>query len=454
MKRKQISQGKIAVLHHLGAGNLGDESALASVIENVVRRWPDAQVTAFTMNPWDTSARYGVPALPIRTHTWAMGYETSADPARQSKPRGLKGWLATTRNPLVRIPRAFFREGAFFLRAYRTIRKFDLLAVSGGGQLTGRSGPWGFPFGIFIWMLMAKLAGVRRVILNVGVGPLNSRLVTFFSIGSLRLADYASFRDERSEGLARREGYRGNGRVVTDNAYLLDVSSLVKPVVPRAHRVVGISPMPYPWCDPQEIESGHQQIYDDFIGKLASFSVSLIKSGYRVELFGNDVGVDPRAIRDVHAVLRDRHQIELPGYRADNTVAELLTRTAALDYVVTCRFHGVVLAHILNKPVLALAHHPKVSTLMADLGLSQYCCDIATFDVDWLTDAFASMVYHTADIQQTMEANLALYREKLTAQYDEVFPPMRGKLRVLAAPPSSGEKAGPQAVSSNFSRGR
>jgi len=40
-----------------------------------------------------------------------------------------------------------------------------------------------------------------------------------------------------------------------------------------------------------------------------------------------------------------------------------------MDYVVTCRFHGVIFVHLLNKPILAVARHPKVAELMAGLEL-------------------------------------------------------------------------------------
>jgi len=40
-----------------------------------------------------------------------------------------------------------------------------------------------------------------------------------------------------------------------------------------------------------------------------------------------------------------------------------------MDYVVTYRFHGVIFAHLLNKPILAVARHPKAIELMAGLDL-------------------------------------------------------------------------------------
>src|SRR6202034_1929982 len=113
---------------------------------------------------------------------------------------------------------------------------------------------------------------------------------------------------------------------------------------------------------------------------------------------------------------------ELPPYQPDRDLAKLLARTAALDYVVTCRFHGVVLAHLLNKPMLGVAHHPKVSTAMADIGLADYCFDIATFETNQLSDAFASLVSHRDEIKRQMEVSLAAYRAQLTNQFDELFP--------------------------------
>jgi len=94
-----------------------------------------------------------------------------------------------------------------------------------------------------------------------------------------------------------------------------------------------------------------------------------------------------------------------------------------VDYIVTCRFHGVVFAHLLNKPVLALSHHPKVTTLMNDLGLSKYCMDIRTFDPALLADTFASLVADTEEVKCRMAASLAKYRSRLMSQFDELFAP-------------------------------
>jgi polysaccharide pyruvyl transferase WcaK-like protein len=102
-------------------------------------------------------------------------------------------------------------------------------------------------------------------------------------------------------------------------------------------------------------------------------------------------------------------------------VRDLLATMAGMDYVVTCRFHGVIFAHLLNKPVLAIAHHPKVAELMAGLELSSYCVDIQNFDENLLADRFASIVNNAEEIKSSMAARLTRNRQMLKSQFDELF---------------------------------
>jgi polysaccharide pyruvyl transferase WcaK-like protein len=103
------------------------------------------------------------------------------------------------------------------------------------------------------------------------------------------------------------------------------------------------------------------------------------------------------------------------------SVRDLIATMSRMDYVVTCRFHGVIFAHLLNKPVLAIAHHPKVTELMADLELSGYCVNIRDFDVNSLTDRFTSIVNNAEEIRSTMATKLTRNRRELRSQFDELF---------------------------------
>ena len=60
---------------------------------------------------------------------------------------------------------------------------------------------------------------------------------------------------------------------------------------------------------------------------------------------------------------------------------------------------------------------------MADLGLSEYCLDIDTFDPALLAATFTRMMTDKASIKVRMAEKAALYQSKLTRQFDQLFSP-------------------------------
>jgi len=270
---------------------------------------------------------------------------------------------------------------------------------------------------------MARAAGVKFLILNVGAGPLNHPLSKFFVLRALRLASYVSFRDQESRDLATDLGFNGKGYIFPDNVYSLDVASSNTGTKRRNRAIVGIAPMPFPFSDLLKYPSNAQEIQSQLVDKIAAFTSSLVAQAYSIKLFGSDTKADPPVIEDLRRTLLDRYNVSLPEYVPLASLDELLSRMANMDYVVTCRFHGVVFAHLLNKPVLAIAHHPKVIHLMNDLGLSKYCVDMRTFDPVRLMDRFTSLVEETESVKKALATNLSDYRMRLTTQWDALFPP-------------------------------
>src|SRR5437667_8038537 len=56
----------VGLLDHLGHGNLGDDATLEAVMQNIRRRSPDATLIGFSLNPYDTEQRHGIPSYAIR----------------------------------------------------------------------------------------------------------------------------------------------------------------------------------------------------------------------------------------------------------------------------------------------------------------------------------------------------------------------------------------------------
>jgi polysaccharide pyruvyl transferase WcaK-like protein len=423
-----LGQTRIGLLVHVGGGNLGDEATLATVVSNVKWRWPKAELVAFSMNPDDTEARHGITSHPLRRKGWSIGYkpaEAGATFTRNLKTL-VRGYAVIFYLlAMARLPGEAFRELCFLISSRRKMRSLDLLIVSGGGQLTGRDGPWGFPYTIFKWVLLARSVGVKCIFLNVGAGPLAHPLTRFFARQALIRADYVSFRDSKSQALVREIGFTGESRVFPDSVYGLEFAAPNRnPLDTASQPAVGFAPMPYPDQGGSPTE-GDRIRYNAFIGKLAGFASWLASQSYALMLFGTDIGVDPEAIKDLLEALQYQNLIVSERYGLNHpveSVHDLLATMSRMDYVVTCRFHGVVFAHLLNKPVLAIAHHPKVAELMSELDLSAYCIDIHDFNPDLLAERFALMVVRTEEIKTRMAEMLSKKRELLRSQFDELFP--------------------------------
>ena len=74
-----------------------------------------------------------------------------------------------------------------------------------------------------------------------------------------------------------------------------------------------------------------------------------------------------------------------------STAQQLLSQLAATDVVVATRFHNVLLALLLNKPVISISFHHKCASLMQEMGLSGYCHDINHLDGEKLIKNFVDL---------------------------------------------------------------
>lgn len=421
---------RVGLLNHIGGGNLGDEATFAAMIENIRARWPHAAICAFTMNPADTERRHSIPAHPLRLQTWSIrstaveskSLKSALRNALNGKTKPLSWLLRSTYAIVVRLPVTVIKELRLLTASRKVVGNLDLLVIAGGGQLTERDGTWAFPFTLFKWVLLARSCGLRCLFVNVGAGPLSRPLAKAFVRRALAAADNVSFRDSQSQALAHDIGFSGPSRVFPDGVYALALpGSLATPAIPRDRPLVGFAPVPFgdPRFHPAKKDAG---VYGQFLAKCRAIVTFLIQQGNCVRLFGTDVGVDGAVNADILSGLRNQGAIDSPECCEPETVAALLKTISEMDYVITCRFHGVVFAHLLNKPVLAIAHHPKVTDLMQALGLSSYCVNIGTFDAIDILHRFVLLVRNREAVKAAMAEKLTEYWMKSAAQFDDLFP--------------------------------
>ena len=146
---------KISIFGHFGSSNWGNESTLRAMLSHLRILFPDCELCCICTNPDVVAVRDGIEAVPIST--------------RVGRIRVGQGRIDQ------RMRVAFVGVGEElrqYVRAFRKLKRTDVLIIPGTGLLTdayGLSG-WG-PYNLFKWSLMAKLRGCRVLFVSVGAGP-------------------------------------------------------------------------------------------------------------------------------------------------------------------------------------------------------------------------------------------------------------------------------------------
>lgn len=427
---------------HVGNQNLGDEALIAAVIQNVRRRYPDAEVRGFTGRPHDTEQRHRIPAFPIRRPNGRPNAtarpEGTADtpagwrPALAGASAGLRALLkrvpllaalVRAARSVVQVARAIPWELMFLARSYRRLRDTDLLLVAGSGQLSDYwGGPWAYPFTLFKWSLLARASGAKVAFLSLGAGPLRTQLGKFFIKQTLRLAHYRSYRDDDSRQCIMRLGVPGEHPVVPDLVFSLHVDRPHRSAAPARRRVVGINPMPV--FDDAYWPEGDPPAYGHYVRTLASFADWLVERGYGVRFFATQLLVDHRVIDGVRGLMRLTSTAGGGGrIVADriHSVDELVSVIDGLDLVVATRYHGTLFSLIRHKPVLSIAYQRKSIELMAQMGLADYAIEIGRVTTEALRDRFLALEGHSAEFAEAVRQRLPAVRRALESQYDRMF---------------------------------
>ena len=379
---------RIGVLYPSGWGNLGDEAILQSTFAALRERWPDADLWAFTLHPARTAANHRVVADTLTGITRPMFLTPRVDePFVVRVARGVE--RRTRRVPLLgrlsavgaELTSAAVFETASLGRARKWIQRADLVLVAGGGQLDSAwGGTWGQPYALARWAWLAKQAKVPFAFLSVGFGKAGDSLSQRFMRYAIRHSAYCSVRDEGSLQLTATLGAQRHLNVVPDLAFALATKP---PLAARRPGLdIGVSPMvflkPGGWPDENAAE------YDRFVGLWASLIERRAAKGDRIHLFVSDPG-DMDAVRDVQKRLSAKLRAACLIAEAE-TADALLEFYRGLDVVVSSRLHGVLLAIVAGRPVLALAHERKVRAVMSDAGVSSFCAELSTSTME-ITDA-------------------------------------------------------------------
>jgi polysaccharide pyruvyl transferase WcaK-like protein len=412
---RESTRVRIAVFGHFGGSNLGNDSTLKAILYHLHRMAPDAELSCICTGPETVTEAYGIRAVPCRSAV--------------IKPRTIQNRASRW---AYRLAVAVPVEVCRWLKGIKTLWGNDALIIPGTGLLTDAHSllNWG-PYDMFRWSVSAKVCGCKLFFVSVGAGPVYSRLGRFFIKAALSMADFRSYRDESTQRCLEEIGFRDeNDKVCPDLAFSLPQAAMPSGIKSREGKlVVGLGVMAFAGrysvekLDEFNDRNATDTIYAAYLDTLAEFTKWLLDRGYDVRLLIGDI-VDKDALQKFRSLLRERFPTCDEKRVIDEpieTVEDLLSQIAATDLVVATRFHNVLLSLLLNKPVLSISFHHKCSSLMSEMGISQYCQDIEQLKTDKLVGQFRLLEKNAASLKHMLLEKVSNRRRALDDHFSLIF---------------------------------
>ena len=420
LKKGNRRRKKICLFGNFGSPNIGNEVTFQTMLYHLCRLLPDAEVACVCTGPGSIAATHSIEAVRISS-------------------RIVKPW--NLRNPLARLLRKLFigvpSELYRWFDMFKMLKGTDMLIIPGTGLLTDVYGllEWG-PYNLFKWTAMAKLRGCKVLFVSVGAGPICSMLGRFLVKWALSLGDFRSYRDLASLKSVKQIGGRANDDRVYPDLVFSFPEALIPPGGGRrgGRPVVGLGLMEHAGM---YLAAGPgSAAYSAYLESLVVFVKWLLTHEHDIRFVIGDGGDRP-VIDEFKSLLRmrlgtydEKRIIDQPI----STAQQLLSQLAATDVVVATRFHNVLLALLLNKPVISISFHQKCTSLMQEVGLSGYCHDINHLDGEKLIKNFVDLENNAEKLRPMIRQKVEQLRKTLEEQYTLIFSDMLGSRITQGAP--------------------
>lgn len=314
MKRHSSAErGAVVTLAgYFGMGNLGDEAVLSGLLVGL----GDTSIQSIVMsgNPSLTTERRGVESIP------RMNFGALRDALRRSRA----------------------------------------LALGGGSLLQDATSLRSLFY--YLYLIRAgRQCGCRVALTGQGIGPLRRRISRLSVRLALDKAHAITVRDAESMRVLRDIGVRSPIEQTADLAWLMPRDTAAADRL-LEERDIGIgTPIviiaPRPW---------HTLRTDNLAARIATLAEELARRGFRAVGIPMDARVDVSLLRAV-SDLTDAFTV-VRGIPTPEVALGLIARATA---VVAMRLHAALFAGMAGVPSLTIGYDPKVTALVALLGLPE-----------------------------------------------------------------------------------
>ncbi|AGK57588.1 hypothetical protein HYPDE_29568 [Hyphomicrobium denitrificans 1NES1] len=387
---------RIGLFGLFGIGNYGNDGSLEAMLRFLRSQAPTTEIVCICGDPDKIARRYSVESI-------AMNF--------RPKHRLLR-WLNTL---CLNIP----GEIVSLTQALRHLREIDVLLIPGTGILDDYlTGPFGMPYWLFRWTVLARLFGTKVGFVSIGAGPIKHPLSRWLMKMAAKQADYVSYRDEISYNFMQSIGCDVSQHTIfPDIAFALPAPATFRP--PRASGsvlTVGIGVMTYNgW---RGDKANNSAIYEDYLAKMARFINWLITKGYRVRLLMGDTSDQATIEQLLEALYGAQPETSTAPIIAElaYSLHDVMRQMVDTDIVVATRFHNIVCSLKLGRPTLSIGYATKNDALLQSMGLIGFCQAIETLDFDLLTQQFEKLVANRKAYGDGLTVQNKRFREELQNQ--------------------------------------
>ncbi len=252
---------------------------------------------------------------------------------------------------------------------------------------------------------------------SVGANQISQRVTRWLFDTAARAASYRSYRDQQSyDAMVERGVDVSRDRVYPDLVFDLPAP----PYQPGDPSIVGLGVMAYSGTNTEQDRARAQEISDAYVAKMQRFTRWLLDNGRQVRLFVGDNLWDNTV---VEAIVTDA-RAHRPDLGETSVMAESITSFAELTrammpagIVVATRYHNVMCALKLEKPVISVGYAAKNVAIMTDAGLGEFCQHTNTLDVDKLIDQFTELERRSDQIRRTIAERNEKNKQLLGQQF-------------------------------------
>jgi polysaccharide pyruvyl transferase WcaK-like protein len=396
-RRRFSGPPRVGLFGLLGSGNIGNDASMEVVLRYLQTSHPGTVVDAMCRGPEEVTAKFGIGAEPL---LWSQQYEGRAA-GLGAKALKILG------------------KGLDVFRTTAWVRKHDAVIVPGMGALEASLPlkPWQTPYAMFLLTVSGRLTGTKTAMVSVGANQISQRVTRWLFDTAARAASYRSYRDQQSyDAMVKRGVDVSHDRVYPDLVFDLPTP----PYQPGDPNIVGLGVMAYRGTNTEQDRARAQEISDAYVSNLQRFTRWLLDHGRRVRLFVGDNLWDNTVVdaivSDARAHRPDLDQswvVAEPIY----SFADLTRAMMPTGIVVATRYHNVMCALKLEKPVISIGYAAKNVAIMTDAGLGEFCQHSSNLDFDKLIEQFSELESRAKEVRNAIAKRNQQNRQLLGEQF-------------------------------------